>query len=95
MLEKIWLGSQRSTNHLSSYDISNDSNDNDDVNNDVLINKLEVECKVNMKIAQLNKFINLGYVDLFDYMFASYYNIDRFPQGLYKFNTCWWAKFTN
>jgi len=49
-----------------NYSINNDSNMNDDV----FINKLEVEFKENIKGAQQKKIIGLVYIDHFNYKFT-------------------------
>ncbi|CAK7348263.1 unnamed protein product [Dovyalis caffra] len=54
--------------------INNDSNGS----NNVLINKLEVECKENVEAAQQKKIVDLGYVDPFDYKLAIITKADLF-----------------
>ena len=49
-----------------NYSINNDINRNDDV----FINKLEIEFKENMKGAQQKKIISLIYINYFNYKFT-------------------------
>jgi len=44
--------------------IKNDSNNNDDIIDGVLVNNIKIECKENTKGAQQNFFVNLNYVIL-------------------------------
>ena len=44
--------------------IKNDSNNNDDIIDGVLVNNIKIECKENTKGAQQKKFVNLNYVIL-------------------------------
>jgi hypothetical protein len=60
---------------------SNNSNDNN-----ILINKVEVECKENTKSNQQKKFVNLSY---YIWLQVYYYYKDRYFQEI----TCWWKMF--
>jgi hypothetical protein len=44
--------------------IKNDSNNNDDIIDGVLVNNIKIECKENTKGAQQKKIVNLNYVIL-------------------------------
>jgi hypothetical protein len=44
--------------------IKNNSNNNDDIIDGVLVNNIKIECKENTKGAQQKKFVNLNYVIL-------------------------------
>jgi hypothetical protein len=44
--------------------IKNDSNNNDDIIDGVLVNNIKIECKENTKGAQQKKIVNLYYVIL-------------------------------
>lgn len=44
--------------------INNDSNNNDDIIDGVLVNNIKIECKENTKGAQQKKIVNLNYVIL-------------------------------
>jgi hypothetical protein len=61
-----------------NYSINNDSNMNDDV----FINKLEVEFKENIKGAQQKKIIGLVYIDHFNYKFTIVINVYLFKDHI-------------
>jgi hypothetical protein len=56
--------------YVDNDSINNNSNSSSDVSSTVIIDKLEVKCKENMKGVQYNFFVDLGYVDNFDYKFT-------------------------
>lgn len=74
----------------NSINNDNDNNSSDDVIINAFIDKLEAECKKNMKGVQ-QKYIYLSYIDPFR-LKIYYYHKCIFVQELYAYNKCSWRK---
>jgi hypothetical protein len=65
-----------------NYDVNYSINTDSNMNEDVFINKLEVEFKENMKGAQQKKIIGLVYIDHFNYNFTIIINVYLFKDHI-------------
>ena len=64
------------------YDVNYSINTDSNMNDDVFINKLEVEFKENMKDAPQKKIIGLVYIDHFNYNFTIIINVYLFKDHI-------------